>query len=331
MIRLGIVGSGFGLYGLVPAFYPIKGSRIAAVSANNPQRIRQYCTPRHITHIYRDWHQMLKKEKLDAVAIAVTPKAQYDIASFLLKNGMPVFAEKPLADTYAHAQILASLAQKQHVTTALDFMFPEIPQWKKVKALIDGNAYGTLLHIAVNWDFLSFDIAHGIKSWKTDLTEGGGALSFYFSHVLYYLELFGGPLEDIRGSSTYANKSPGRDETGIDSIFRYQQGLTGTAHLSCNFPGKTRHQLMFQCEKAAIELSSEAPGFADHFQVFIHKGNTTKELFLPPPKTKEDKRVLAVRAIASRFITACRQHKLMHPSMQEGLRVQELIRKIKRN
>lgn len=331
MIRLGIVGSGFGLYGLVPAFYPIKGCTIAAVSANNSERIRQHCNPRHITHIYCDWCQMLKEEKLDAVAIAVTPKAQYDIASFLLKKGIPVFAEKPLADTYAHAQILASLAQKQHVTTALDFMFPEIPQWKKVKALLDRNTYGKLLHITVNWDFLSFDINNGITSWKTDSTQGGGALSLYFSHTLYYLELFGGRIEDIRGSLSYTNKSPGRGETGIDCIFRYQRGLTGTAHLSCNAPGKTRHQLILQCKDATIELINETPGFADHFQVFIHKGNTKKALSFPSPKTKEDKRVLAVRTIASRFITACKQHKLMQPSMQEGLRVEELIQKIRSN
>lgn len=272
---------------------------------------------------------MLKEEKLDAVALAVTPRAQYEIASFALKNGISVFAEKPLADTYAHARTLASLAQKQHITTALDFMFPEIPQWKKVKALVDRNAYGKLLHIAVSWDFVSFDIAHGITSWKTDSTQGGGALSLYFSHTLYYLELFGGCIEDIRGSLSYAKKSPGRGETGIDCVFRYQQGRTGTAHLSCNAPRKTRHQLILQCKDATIELSSEAPGFADHFQVFIHKGNTKKGLSFPSPKTKEDKRVLAVRAIASRFITACRQHKLMHPSMQEGLRVQELIQRIR--
>lgn len=328
MIRLGIIGSGFGLYGLVPAFYTIKGCNITCVTANHPQRIRQYCAPRHITHIYGDWRKMIKEEQLDAVALAVTPKAQYDIASVMLKNGIPVFAEKPLADTYAHAQTLESLAQKQHVTTAVDFLFPEIPQWKKVKALIDNKTYGQLTHITVTWDFMSYDIAHGIKSWKTDSAQGGGAVAFYFSHTLYYLELLAGRIQEIQSSLSYRNGHMKKDETGVDCLFWFQKGVTGTTHLSCNTTGETRHQLLLQCEKATIELINNQ-GFTDNFRVIIHKRNTTETLSFPSLKTTEDKRVLAVRSIASRFITACRKHKPMQPSMREGLRVQELIRTIR--
>ncbi|MBU1326669.1 Gfo/Idh/MocA family oxidoreductase [Patescibacteria group bacterium] len=329
MIRLGIIGSGFGLYGLVPAFYPVKGCTITCVTANHPDRIRKYCTPRKITRIYNNWQHMLKNERLDAVAIAVTPKAQYDIASVILKNSIPVFAEKPLADTYAHAQTLASLAQQHHVTTAMDFLFPEIPQWQKVKAFIDNKAYGNLVHLSVNWDFMSYDIAHGITSWKTDPVQGGGAVSFYFSHTLYYLELFGGRIQDIQSELTYAKRRPG-GETGVDCIFRYRSGITGTAHLSCNAPRVTRHQLVFLCETATIELINNL-GFVDNFRVIIHRRNTAKTLFFPSPKTEEDQRVLAVRSIASRFIAACAQRKPMFPSLAEGLRVQELIREIRRD
>lgn len=328
MIGLGIIGSGFGLYGLVPAFFSIYGSRITCVCANNPERIRQYCGPRHITNVYNDWRQMLKKEPLDAVAIAVTPKAQYEIASVMLKNGISVFAEKPLADTYAHAQTLAFLAQKHHATTAVDFLFPEIPQWKKVKTLIDNHTYGKLVDITVNWDFMSYDGTHGVKSWKTDSKEGGGAVSFYFSHTLYYLELFGGRIQDLHSWLSYTSGNRNDGETGVDCLLRFCHGVTGSAHLSCNAPGETRHQLMLQCQTATIELVNGG-GFTDNFRVIIHKGNSTKTVSFPSQKTAENTRVLAVRKIASRFIMACRQHKTMHPSIEEGVRVQELIQHIR--
>ena len=44
----------------------------------------------------------------------------------------------------------------------------------------------------MNWNFFSYDLKHKIDSWKTNVNEGGGALSFYFSHVLYH-----GDLDDL--------------------------------------------------------------------------------------------------------------------------------------
>ena len=43
----------------------------------------------------------------------------------------------------------------------------------------------------------------------------------------------------------------------------------------------------------------------------------------------EDERVKSVRKLATHFVEACIHHKQMSPSFVEGVRVQELIEKIR--
>src|SRR3989344_5483712 len=207
MVKIGIIGSGFGLYGLLPAFNSTPACKVISICGKKTERLVNYCKSNGLKKIYTNWQEMLDKEKLDALAIAVTPNAQYEIAKAAIKKGLHVFAEKPLAASYAQANELQKLASKRKIVTAVDFIFPEIEEWKKVKQLLETKKYGNTTNISVNWDFLSYDVKNKIKSWKTDVSEGGGALSFYFSHTLHYLEYFAGEINDIRGLLSYSKES----------------------------------------------------------------------------------------------------------------------------
>lgn len=192
MLKIGIIGSGFGQYGLFPAFNSVKNCKVVAICGERRKQLVKYCESIGFKNIYADWRLLLKNEKLDAVALAVTPRAQYKIAKAAINKGLHVFAEKPLAANVRQARELLSLARKKKIVHGIDFIFPEIAEWKKTKELLDKRTFGKLEHISVNWDFLSYDIKNKISSWKTSVADGGGALSFYFSHGLYYLEHLAG-------------------------------------------------------------------------------------------------------------------------------------------
>lgn len=113
MIKIGIVGSGFGLYGLLPAFNSTKGCKVVAICGEKTQRLLNYCKSIGLNKIYTDWQVMLDKQKLDAVALAVTPNAQYKIAKVAIEKGLHIFAEKPLAVTHREAKELLRLATKK--------------------------------------------------------------------------------------------------------------------------------------------------------------------------------------------------------------------------
>ena len=194
--KVAIVGSGFGMYGLLPAFSRIKGCKVVSICGKNSERMLNYCKKLDLNR-YTDWREMLQKEKPDAVTIAVIPSHQYEIAKFALENGIAVFAEKPLTTSFATSLEINKLAKEKELPNMMDFIFPEIPEWQATKKVIESGLVGKIHKINVDWAFLSYDLRNSIKSWKTDVQQGGGALSFYFSHAFYYLEYFLGRIKNV--------------------------------------------------------------------------------------------------------------------------------------
>lgn len=330
MLKIGIVGSGFGLYGLLPAFNSTPRCKVISISGKNTPRLLNYCRSIGLKKIYSDWQEMLDKEKLDAIAIAVTPNAQYEIARAAIEKGLHVFAEKPLAKTYSQAKELFILAEKKKIKHVVDFIFPEIEEWKKVKQILDKKKYGRLTHILVTWDFLSYDIKNKLKSWKTNVSEGGGALSFYFCHTLYYLGYFAGEILNLKGLLSYSRESLNGGEVGIDLLVNFKNGVHGNAHLDCNSKGLNRHQLTFQCERATIVLENHK-SLTENFTIEISIFDKTKKLrsVKTDVKTNEDERVVLLRNLAERFIKSIINNERVIPSFAEGARVQALIEKIR--
>lgn len=330
MLRVAIVGSGFGLYGHLPAFNSITGCKVIAICGKKTERLVNYCESIGLKKIYRDWQEMLSKEKLDAIAIAVNPFFQYEIAKKAIEKGISVFAEKPLAVNVPQAKELLGLAKKNKITHAIDFIFPEIDLWQKAKQLIGDRALGELKHISVNWNFLSFDIKNKISSWKTNVKEGGGALSFYFSHTLYYLEYFAGEILDIKSIFSYSKESVNGGETGVDLLIEFKNEVKGCAHLHCDSRGLNNHQLIFQCERGTIILENEN-AITEGFTIKIYNENGVEKLLSKNVtiKKNEDERVKIVREIAAKFVDACIHNNQLVPSFKEGVRVQELIEKIR--
>ena len=112
MLRIGIIGSNFGVVGLIPSFAFQKKCKVIAVCAKKSENLDNVLKKLGPINIYTDWKLLLKKEKLDAIAIAVVPKAQYQITKVAILKGINVFAEKPLAVNLSEARELLSLAKK---------------------------------------------------------------------------------------------------------------------------------------------------------------------------------------------------------------------------
>jgi predicted dehydrogenase len=331
-MKVGIIGSGFGLYGLLPAFVSTDGCQVVSVCGKKTERLTSYCSSVGITSIYSDWQEMLNKEVIEALAIAVPPDAQYVIAKAAMQKGIHIFAEKPLSATYEQAEELLSLAQENNIITAVDFIFPEIPAWEKVKQLLDDEVYGSLNHISVVWNFLSFDLRNHVDSWKTDSSRGGGALSFFMSHTLHYLEYFAGPISNLQSNYTHSLKSKNNGEVGVDLLVSFDKKIKGTVQMSCNAVGLQNHRIQLLCERATLVLESKE-GVVDAFSVtLLQEGKDAESIFSPIEKSyQEDERVTVVKKIALRFIQGVIHQKEIKPSFVEGVRVQSLIETIRNN
>ena len=328
--KVAIVGSGFGMYGLLPAFSRINECKVVSICGKNSEMMLNNCKKLGLNR-YTDWRKMLQKEKPDAVAIAVIPSHQYEITRYALENGMAVFAEKPLTTSFDTSLELNKLAKKKRMPNMLDFLFPEIPEWHAAKKAIENGLIGEILKVNVDWTFLSYDLMNHIKSWKTDVKQGGGALSFYFSHVFYYLEYFLGRIKNIECNFSSSEKSLNKGESGIDMTISFENGCVGNAHMDISNADQQKHKVEFHAEGKTIILQNFNSNFVDNFELIL---NTSKGIEKIKPDMlldssydeSEDPRVKVIKPIAERFINWCNTGNTAKPDFEDGLRVQELIK-----
>jgi predicted dehydrogenase len=328
--KVAIVGSGFGMYGLLPAFSRIKECKVVSICGKNSEMMLNNCKKLGLNR-YTDWREMLQKEKPDAVAIAVIPSHQYEIAIYALENGMAVFAEKPLTTSFDTSLELNKLAKKKRLPNMLDFLFPEIPEWHAAKKAIENGLIGEILKVNVDWTFLSYDLMNHIKSWKTDVKQGGGALSFYFSHVFYYLEYFLGRIKNIECNFSSSEKSLNKGETGTDMTISFENGCVGNVHMDISNTDQQKHKVEFHAEGKTMILQNFNSNFVDNFELIL---NTSKGIEKIKPDMlldssydeSEDPRVKVIKPIAERFINWCNTGNTAKPDFEDGLRVQELIK-----
>ena len=326
-IKLAVVGSGFGLYGLLPAFQQIETCSVVGISGRHTERLVAYCRHTAVPH-YSQWREMLDHCRPDAIAVAVVPRFQCDIVKHALQYGISVFAEKPLCHDVAQARELLALAQAGRQAHMVDFLFPEIPAWRRAKELLKAESIGRVVQVTVNWSFLSHDLRYKIKSWKTDPSAGGGALAFYFSHAFFNLEFFLGKIQTLYCQLNHNPSSPGGGETVVNLLAGFQSGCTGSVTLNCAALNGTRHDWEFHGEQGTLTLENSGNNWGRGFELARYQ-NPGEKIVEPLPELKcdpaLDERVGLVKSLGERFINWSGGGEAAQPDFAAGLRVQELI------
>ena len=325
--RVAVIGSGFGLYGLLPAFQRVADCSVAGISGIITDRLANYCQ-KNFVDVYPDWRDMIDRAKPDAIAVAVIPKYQPEIVLYALERGISVFAEKPLAVNLDQARQLLERARERKVAHMIDFIFPEIPEWKKARELLDEGGIGKPIHLSMTWNFISYDLRNNVNSWKTNDQDGGGALAFYFSHVFYNIEYFLGPIRNLYCNLNYSAKSANSGESIVNLLLKFQSGCTASILLSCSSMGPNRHEWEFQGEAGTLIVTNPTKGFARGFELWHYvEPACGKQIALEqsPVDPALDERVCLVASLGKRFVAWCQLNKVSKPDFEDGFRVQQLI------
>ena len=127
---------------------------------------------------YEDFQDLLKHPGLDAVGMAVGPKAHLEIGLAAMERGLPVFMEKPPGSCAEDAEALARASEKAGKPLVLGFM----------KRYSIGNRIAS--NIIRSGDFGAVLGFYG--SYMTAPTYFSGAVdygSFFLHHCVHYMDL----------------------------------------------------------------------------------------------------------------------------------------------
>lgn len=277
-----------------------------------------------------DWRDLTDDAGLDAVAIAVPPRLQPEIAARALRRGKAVFAEKPLAADRAAAESVAHEAASSGRPLMIDFEFPELPAWKRAKDMLDAGAVGALRHVDVSWMVETYATRMRLKNWKTDAASGGGVVGNLACHTFHYLEWFCGPLAALsaRMAGLPGETSPSESTATMSGTFA--SGASASVAMSAAAFLGSGHRIAFHGEDGTLVLANPT---ADYMRGFaLSYARRPAERLEPVDVTPDpadadalDGRIAPVRRLAIRFREAIERGTAPLPGLREALRAQSLI------
>ncbi len=315
-INIGIVGGGFGSYGLIPAFQLDNRCEISSICTKTSEKAIQVSNQYKIKNYFTNYTEMIKNSNLDVLAIATIPIIQEEIIQLAVANKIHIFCEKPVASCFKNALFLNKIINKNKIKSCIDFPFLEIDEFIKMKQKISSGELGIINECNISWKFCAHHIKHNIVSWKNKKNEGGGLLPMYASHTLSYIEFFFGEI------SKFLIKKYNDTELSINFITEGK--LLINFDLKIDSKDQQHHSISVEGSKETVILeTSNALRFSEFY--FRRKG----EKFRVISSNNTDQRYLVVSKLIKKFINNILYNEsIINHSFEKGVRNQFLIQKI---
>lgn len=245
-VRLAVLGCGaVAQIHHLPAISASELAEAAVVVDADAARARTVAERFGVPASATDWREAL--DGIDAAVIALPNSLHAPVAVDLLRRGVPVLVEKPMALSVAECDEMIAAAEAGGATLAvgLDFRFFDSTRW--VKDFLAGGILGELR---------GFDLRQGvIPRWPfaTDFllrkeTAGGGVLADFGVHVLDLLLVWLGEWEAV----DYRDDAEGGIESDCELRLRMRSGLEGSIEISRT--RNLRNTCVFEGERGSLEV-----------------------------------------------------------------------------
>lgn len=120
---------------------------LVAVSDIDP-KVGREVAERLKCKFYADYREMLKKEKIDLVTIAVPTKLHKKVALDCIAKGIHILIEKPIAATVVEAKEIVQKAKQKGIKFTIGHIERFNPAVLKLKEMIDKGDLGELVMVA---------------------------------------------------------------------------------------------------------------------------------------------------------------------------------------
>lgn len=163
---------------------------------------------------YDDYRQMLNKEKIDGLIVCVNPELHYEISIEALKEGIPIFLEKPPASNSKEAKEMWELSDKVDKFLMVGFNKRFCATYAQAKKIIESGNFGKLNSIVIS----------------SNVGATGGREALLLEVGIHYIDLLrylGGEIKDF-----HVRNKIYRDKATFVISFEFESGAIGVLQLS---------------------------------------------------------------------------------------------------
>ena len=344
MIRVGIIGAGFGGKIHAPGFRDVPGMQVVGISGRSAEKTEAAAKQNDIPRTFSSWEDLVADPEIDAVSIATPPAFHYEMASLAIKNRKHVFIEKPVAMNAEEAKKLAEEAKAAGVVAMIDYEFRNIPHLAFAKDFLGKDGVGRIRFVHVDWMTGGrAKIVHGTANWQNEKEPGGGTLFGFAPHVIDYLEWIIGPIESVFGKLSVAkypaDQAGAMAEDTCNLLFKFKDGPLAAISISNVMPAGRGHWIEVYGDEGALKigngnLKDGIYGF-EAWSAKMGDDNSSKctipETFGSLAGTYPDGRLEIFTMQARKFAAAIQAGKATEATLEDGLRNQLVLDAIRKS
>jgi predicted dehydrogenase len=234
-VRIGLIG--LGLMGTPHARILKKVEECDLVAASDVDEKQKTIAEELGIKFYRNYEEMIEKEKVQGVILAVPNHLHAPIGITCAQRGLHLFVEKPIAQSVSEADRLIEAARqnKVHILVGHQRRFSSLVE--KAREIVTGGELGKLVGVTITWALMKpGSYYEGALSWRKE--KGGGPILINLIHEIDNLRYICGEIDEVYALvSNKVRNFPVEDTASI--TLRFKNGALGTVFLSDCTPSLT--------------------------------------------------------------------------------------------
>jgi myo-inositol 2-dehydrogenase/D-chiro-inositol 1-dehydrogenase len=144
----------------------------------------------HAAEVYTDYRNLLARDDIDAVSVAVPNHLHHEVAMAALRAGKHLLLEKPMALTVEHCQDIIDEAAGRGLQVQIGLESRYSPLWGKIKQYVDEGKIGVLKSASIHLS--RFPYRDGSAGWRKDFSRVGNWILeepiHFYDRVRWYFE-----------------------------------------------------------------------------------------------------------------------------------------------
>lgn len=219
-VRVGVIGSGFIGNIHVDGLQHVPEAEIVAVASKTPGKARAFADERGIPDAYEDYRDILARDDIDAVTVAVPNYLHEEIVVAAAQAGKHIMCEKPFARTIQEAERMLAAVNEAGVKLVYGEMLCFAPKYVRAKRLVDEGALGKVFRIKQSEEH---DGPHSPWFWDVNLSGGGVLLDMGCHSIEFARWILDRPqvksVQATLGRFVHHDKTEGEDHSVVVVTF----------------------------------------------------------------------------------------------------------------
>ncbi len=190
--RLAFIGAGgFATASIYPNIHKVPQIDLVAVCDLDREKAERNARNFGAREVYADMERMLDEQEPDGVFVIGPAPMQYEVAPAVLRRGIPVYVEKPSANTSEQARELAELAEEHGTWGQCGFMKRFCWAYRMAKEITQREEFGGLNMVTCHFGQGPYPQLWGMDSAKRSMLVG------QLCHIFDLTRFFGGDVASL--------------------------------------------------------------------------------------------------------------------------------------